>query len=130
MPVAAGELDFFKMMEYEFCGGEDADVEFVTYNYGGLRTTLRQEWEYVVNPQANKEYAGLRPHLDQNHKPFPKRDNGHVHKLEEFLDHAVCKRAGLRKSEVIGLRLQTGIFIHSNEIALLRLYLVDCMCDM
>ena len=48
MPVAAGEVDFFKKMEQEFCGVEDADVEFETYNYGGLRTTLRQEWEYVV----------------------------------------------------------------------------------
>jgi hypothetical protein len=48
MPVAAGELDFFKLMEYEFCGVDNADEEFVTFNYGGIRTTLRQEWVRIL----------------------------------------------------------------------------------
>jgi hypothetical protein len=57
MPVAAGEVDFLRMMEHEFCGVEDADTEFETYNYGGLRTTLRQEWEYVVTFLCNPVIA-------------------------------------------------------------------------
>lgn len=44
---------FFENDGTRFCGVEDADTEFETFNYGGLHTTLRQEWEYVVTFLCN-----------------------------------------------------------------------------
>ena len=117
MPVAAGELELFKMMEFEFCGGENADDMFTTFNYGGLETTLRLEWLYVVDPERGEqelarlglsEYPGLVPMKDHDGALFPKRDNGRPRPLESFVTHEMAERAKLRKAEVVGLRLHTG----------------------
>jgi len=117
MPVAAGELELFKMMEGEFCGGDDADTLFTTWNYGGLQTTLRLEWLYVVDPERGqqelsrmglKEYAGFSPKQDQDGKPYPQRDGGSQRPLGSFVTHDMARKAKLRKAEVVGLRLHTG----------------------
>lgn len=55
------------------------------------------------------------PKLDQNNKPYAKRDGGRVRELKEYLDHHLAKSAGLRKAEVIALRLHTGpVYMHLN----------------
>ena len=41
-------------MEAEFA----SDIKFKTSNYGGVETTLRTEWEYVVAPVDGKIYPG------------------------------------------------------------------------
>ena len=103
--------------EFEFCGGGDADDVFTTFNYGGLETTLRLEWLYVVDPERGKqelarlglsEYPGLVPMKTHDGGLFPKRDNGRQRPLESFVTHEMAERAKLRKAEVVGLRLHTG----------------------
>ena len=108
MPIAVGEVDLFKMMEHEFCFSEGADEVFQTYNFGGLETTLRQEWEYAVTPDKKKRYPGQEPKKDKHGKPYPKRDDGEYRPLEFFLSQDIAKKAGLRRVEIIGLRLHTG----------------------
>lgn len=41
-------------MQTEF----SSDIEFITSNYGGVKTSLTLEWEFVVNPRKDKVYPG------------------------------------------------------------------------
>lgn len=41
-------------METEHLHKEDSNVEFETKNYGGIRTTPSQEWQFVNNPDASE----------------------------------------------------------------------------
>jgi len=47
-------------MRSEFNDSDDSDAEWKTSNYGGIVTTPKLEWEYVVCPDMTKVYPGGR----------------------------------------------------------------------
>jgi hypothetical protein len=62
-----------------------------------------------------KDYPGLKPKLDECKKEYASRDVGCAKDLTKFLEDEMAKRAGLRKAEVIALRLHTGpVYMHLN----------------
>ena len=95
-------------MEREHCTGPDADAVFCTSN--GMRTTSRDEFEFVVRPQPGKEYperADIIGHPELCRQPHPP---------ESFLSVLHLKNAQLEaeghpvlmKEEQIAGRLYTG----------------------
>ena len=58
--IGLPQPDVYKGMQLEFTGCDDADCVFTTSNYGGIETTPKIEWEFVVCPDTNKEYPGGR----------------------------------------------------------------------
>jgi hypothetical protein len=96
-------------MEAEHCRRKNADTEFTTPNYN-VKTNPREEWEFVVSPVAGKAY----PHTPKNKAQWPdgcgwKGEEGReAGPLEKFMEMTEVKRAGLKKEEVVGLRLYTG----------------------
>ena len=90
----------------------DKDYAIETSNYGGIKTDLRTEWQFVADP----EHPSLQQRMQENHylvggmpRPsgdcFPRRE---LRPLSAFLQHPLREEAGLTKAEVIGLRLYTG----------------------
>ena len=78
---------------------------FTTRNYGGIVTSLQQEWEFVEAPRTGKTYPGEKglPRGDGSFHPGRER-----HPLKMYMDKNITKRAGLLRAEVIALRLYTG----------------------
>jgi len=70
----------------------DSDEEFSPGNYD-LITTPRQEWETVTNPQQRALCSVL-----------PRR----IRAIEEIMEEANVKMAGLRTEEALALQLYTG----------------------
>jgi hypothetical protein len=96
-------------LETEHCRRKNADTPFTTPNYN-LTTTPKQEWEFVVCPQVDYRY----PHTPKN-KTYWDPDLGwkgeegrDVIKLDTFMNMDQVKKADLKETEVIGLRLYTG----------------------
>jgi hypothetical protein len=96
-------------MEAEHCRRANADTQFTTTNYK-VTTTPREEWEFVVSPVAGKEY----PHTPKDKAKWPAgcgwqgEAGREAEPLETFMKMEEVKRAGLKKEEVVGLRLYTG----------------------
>ena len=44
----------------DFNSAADSDIEWTTSNYGGIVTTAKIEWEFVVAPDLTKVYPGYR----------------------------------------------------------------------
>jgi len=82
-----------EVMEDEHKSRADSKLEFTTKNYGGTVTFPAQEWEFVVAPDAGKEYPG-----------GPRAKRG----IQELLAHPNSQAAGLTEPEIIALRLYTG----------------------
>ena len=79
---------------------------FVTRNYGGVRTDLATEWEFVLAPLEGKVYPGENGLARHDGKGFyPGRER---RSMSEFMKLELTKKAGLVRSEVIAVRLYTG----------------------
>lgn len=77
---------------------------FTTRNYGGIKTTLQLEWEFVEAPHKEKTYPGEQglPRGDGTFHPGRQR-----RPLKHYIDKKITKRAGLLRAEVIAVRLYT-----------------------
>ena len=53
-----------KGMEHETNWSADSEDSFETSNYGGTKTTPKQEWEFVMSPEKGKIYPGCRKPVD------------------------------------------------------------------
>ena len=95
-------------MEREHCSRPDADILFDTSN--GIRTTSRDEYEFVVSPIRGKAYperATLRPTPSKCRRPLS---------LDELWAAVTPRNAALRdlrepeliREEVVGGRLYSG----------------------
>ena len=105
-------------MEIEHCRRSNSEIPFTTPNYN-VTTTPLMEWEFVVCPKAGFEY----PHTPKDKRLWKNKEwkgqrGRDVIELREFRDSAQSKRAGLKKVEVISLRLYTGsmFFIYNCSI--------------
>jgi hypothetical protein len=102
-------------IEDEHCGRPNADSEFTsTYN---VVTTPKLEWEFVVNPDRNKNYSRTAS------SPVSTGGTGRVAMpLKELLAQpavaAQVAKAELRDDEVVCLRLYTGPMFLLYNIAL------------
>jgi hypothetical protein len=96
-------------LEAEHCRRLNAGTSFTTPNYN-VTTTPKEEWEFVVCPRIGHPYA----HTPKDKRSWPpgcvwKGDEGReVELLEKFMAMEEVTRAGLKREEVIGLRLYTG----------------------
>ncbi len=78
---------------------------FKTRNYGGISTTLKQEWEFVESPSPDVTYPGEvgLPKGDGTFYPSRVRNT-----VKHYMDKKISRRAGLLRAEVIAVRLYTG----------------------
>jgi hypothetical protein len=58
--VGLPAVDVMKGIENQCCHSAHAEEEFTTSNYGGTKTTAKQEYEFVTQPDLSKEYPGGR----------------------------------------------------------------------
>ena len=93
--------DVLAQMHSEFAN----DEEFETSNYGGIKTTLRTEWEYAVAPVEGKEYPGEKGLKKGDGTFHPGRNRKQISTLMKL---ATSVQAKLGLEEVIAVRLYTG----------------------
>ena len=77
--------DVLAQMEKEFAD----DEEFTTSNYGGITTTLRIEWEFVVQPVEGKVYPGEIGLQRGDHTFYPGRNRKHIDSLMKLATRSV-----------------------------------------
>ena len=99
-PPLGNDDVLFKMMELEF----EKDQAIVTSNYGGIKTDVRTEWLFVVDP----EHPSVKQEMQENPnflrgsgEHFPQRE---PRPLSTFITHPLRDAASLTKAEVVGLR--------------------------
>jgi hypothetical protein len=99
-PPLGNDDVLFKMMELEF----EKDQGIVTSNYGGIKTDVRTEWLFVVDP----EHPSVKQEMQENPnflrgsgEHFPQRE---PRPLSAFITHPLRDAASLTKAEVVGLR--------------------------
>jgi len=82
-----------------------SDEEFTTTNYGGVKTSLRTEWEFAVAPVEGKVYPGEcgLPRGDGTFYPGRNRKT-----IDALMKLATSIEAKLVREEVIAVRLYTG----------------------
>jgi len=86
-------LEFFKTMEAEHTSMAGCDMQFTTRNYG-ITTTAQAEWGVVVRGQAPPPEHMLHGRV--------------ITLIEDKLQCAQARKAGLRREEVIAVILYTG----------------------
>ena len=86
-------LEFFKTMEAEHTRMAGCDMQFTTRNYG-ITTTAQAEWGVVVRGQAPPPEHMLHGRV--------------IALVEDKLQCAQARKAGLRREEVIAIILFTG----------------------
>ena len=93
--------DLLAQMQNEFA----CDEEFTTSIYGGVTTTLRQEWEFAVAPVEGKAYPGEcgLPRGDCTFYPGRNRKT-----IDALMKLATSIEAKLVREEVIAVRVYTG----------------------
>ena len=93
--------DLLAQMQNEFA----CDEEFTTSIYGGVTTTLRQEWEFAVAPVEGKAYPGEcgLPRGDGTFYPGRNRKT-----MDALMKLATSIEAKLVREEVIAVRVYTG----------------------
>ena len=93
--------DLLAQMQNEFA----CDEEFTTSIYGGVTTTLWQEWEFAVAPVEGKAYPGEcgLPRGDGTFYPGRNRKT-----MDALMKLATSIEAKLVREEVIAVRLYTG----------------------
>jgi ankyrin repeat protein len=98
----------FEGMRIDHCERADSDDDFTAWNYG-ITTKPSIEWEYVVNPDPNKDYFG---------EATPENSHGRTRQtVAELMAKDKIIEARLSKEELIGLRLYTGpMFVKYNCI--------------
>jgi hypothetical protein len=110
-------------MEDEHCRRGNSETEFTTGNYN-VTTQPVLEWEFVVNPQL---VEGRYPHTPKDKSKWHARCEwkGECGRdtiaLEAFLEKEevklIVEQAGLKKAEVVALRLYTGpMFVLYNAV--------------
>jgi len=94
--------DVMSQMRLEFQRCSDT---FKTRNYGGISTSLAEEWEFVENPHPAKTYPGEvgLPRGDATFHPGRNRKL-----LDDLMKLATSINAKLAREEVIAVRLYTG----------------------
>jgi hypothetical protein len=82
-----------------------SDEEFTTTNYGGVKTSLRTEWEFAVAPVEGKVYPGEcgLPRGDGTFYPGRNRKT-----IDALMKLATSIEAKLVREEVIAVRVYTG----------------------
>jgi hypothetical protein len=109
-PPAGDDAVLLKRMEMEF----NKHQEIVTSNYGGIRTNLRLEWDFVVDPASFQKNAASCHQLaggivfDESRGDDGRYPVRTPTPLSVFENHPLRLKAGLTKSEVVGLRLYAG----------------------
>ena len=78
---------------------------FTTSNYGGIKTDLKTEWEFIVAPHPDSTYPGEQGLTKADGTRHPGRVRN---SLEHYMKLDITLRAGLVRVEVIALRLYTG----------------------
>lgn len=98
----------FEGMRIDHCERADSEDDFTAWNYG-ITTKPMIEWEYVVNPDPNKEYFG---------EATAENSHGRTRQtVAELMAKDKIIQARLSKEELIGLRLYTGpMFVKYNCI--------------
>ena len=111
--IGAPNPRIYEGIEKEHLRRENSNIPFTASNYN-ISTTPIQEWEIVVNPRPSQQY----PHTPYDRALWPKgtqwkgKHGRQVVGVDELMEQpnvlAEAKRAGLRREEVICLRLYTG----------------------
>jgi hypothetical protein len=86
-------LQFFKTMEAEHTSMAGCDMQFTTRNYG-ITTTANAEWNVVVRGQSPPPEHMMHGRI--------------IPRVEDKLQCAQARKAGLRREEVIAIILYTG----------------------
>ena len=103
LEYGTGENKEVELMYAEF----SADTVVTSEKYGGIESTLALEWQFVVEPREDVLYAGQEGKVDVcSGMRFPARN---PRKLEAIMKHEMVIRAKLVRSEIIALRLYTGV---------------------
>ena len=85
----------------------DSHDPVVSRKYGGIESTLSLEWEFATAPRDAFAYPGQELKVDPTSgQPFAVRRSLQV---ESFMKHEMAAKSKLSRSEVIALRLYTGI---------------------
>ena len=117
--ASVGDLGHFEMGLDRFNGRPDGDdvlsqmrlefqrstAEFKTRNYGGISTSLAEEWAFVENPDPAKTYPG-EVGLPRGDGMFHPGRNRKL--LDDLMKLATSINAKLEQEEVIAVRLYTG----------------------
>jgi len=94
----------FQGMENDFTRSEDSDLKWETSNYGGITTTPRLEWEYVVCPDLGKTYPGGRVGVNIEVFCYAVAAEGEQGKFQQPLDAAGLGEGERAAVEVAVLR--------------------------
>ena len=99
--IGRPSADVERAMEKEHCSDDGADAPFYVRNYKGSEHTPREEFAFVINPQADKlypqEWAG--PGTEGRLR----RDLGDLMQIPKSVE------TGVTRAELAALRLYTGV---------------------
>jgi len=85
----------------------DSNDRVVSRKYGGIESTLALEWEFATAPRDDFTYPGQEDKADPvSGRAFAVRSS---QKIESLMKDGMVSKAKLSRSEVIALRLYTGI---------------------
>ena len=105
----ATDDQLFEEMAREFKECTDPRVHFITTtNYGGIKTDLITEWEFVADIHMDRVYPGQVGHTSKMPNENRHYDGRTPIALAELMRHEYAKKANLMRVEVLGLRLYTG----------------------
>jgi hypothetical protein len=98
-----GDNEVEKLMLEEF----SMAMPVFSKKYGGIESSLALEWEFVVEPRQDVMYPGQEGKIDPvSQQSFPTRI---AQQVDVLLKHEMAVKAKLVRSEVIALRLFTGV---------------------
>ena len=105
------DASLLKAMAAEHCGKGDCDMPFNTSN-GMEDVTSKEEWEFVVEPDAGKEYKERGGGFREEHREWCRRAillSVYEEKMEEVNAMLLSKKhTPMVKEELVGGRLYTG----------------------
>jgi hypothetical protein len=101
--IGRPSADVERAMEKEHCSEDGADTPFYAGNYKGSEHTPREEFAFVINPQAGKAYPQEADGPGANGRQ--RKELGNLMQLPKVVE------TGVTRAELAALRLYTGVYV-------------------